>query len=311
LASTLVGTPCDPSILGRSLLPGPVPTFTGNCDVNLPGSFGSWVNNSYTLSVNEAPKFALRYQFLKDIYTKAVNMQQLFKQGYDALYGFLKPCAGPNCSLGGAGAQLSWAASQPSPTTSFPNSVIYGWVDDTPPGGSGGCTDSNGNRAGCAHIVKVTIFSTGRNVGSLLPNPTPPPSSGNSESVLPWIETTTNKSGFLGLSITRKYTLVNRDGWVYVSVIRWDEDHSKSVLFPNGERYGNSSIIILKAIWRRDLAFRKNVKGLWRYYWFWSDTQTIIGLTSSALPITQQMVAIDATALGNAFMLNDNMGGTG
>src|SRR5262249_43508835 len=51
-------------------------------------------------------------------------------------------------------------------------------------------------------------------------------------SLLPMVKTST-KHGFLGLPTERDYTLIHRDGPVYVQVRRWDEDHMP-IYFPYG-----------------------------------------------------------------------------
>ena len=291
-ASTCSALPaqCAPLVLGRSLA-GPAPVFTpgalSSCDptATAPSSFANWVQNSYTLATDEAPKFALRSAFLKDVYNRGQTMSILFQAGYKALSAFLAPCSGTNCSAGGPAAQLTYAYSQPSPVTKLPNSVIYGWVDNT---------YSNG-QPGYAHIVKVTAYSAGRNGTNVLTGlPLPV------RSVLPWIQTTT--SGFLDLS--RTYTLTDRDGLVYVSVKRWDEDHSNSILFPNGH-----------PLWQF-LFHNPNGGGMTTGHGL---INACSGLTGVGLGLDHQTVKglgyagilpQDQAALANAFMLNDNVNGT-
>jgi hypothetical protein len=207
--------------------------------------------------------------FLTDIYARAQTMEKIFNQGTAALQSFLN----------GPAAQLI-AASQTQPTATLPNSVIYGWVDNTYPNG----------QKGYAHIVKVTAYSPGRN--------------GNGTfglSQLPYIKTTSH-------IFTRDYTLDNRDGPVYVSVKRWDEDHSNSTIFPNGRPLwqfmfhnpqggvstaGTGLPTVCKGLNSGTIGF-----GL--------EPGTVHGLTSAQAQISPT----DLTALGNAFMLNDKGDGS-
>ncbi len=273
-SGSLSGTPCDPSILGRSLVAGPVPAFDGCI-----GNYAAWVNNSLILATDEAPKFALRSAYLTDIYTRAKIMPKIFQAGEKALSAFLAPCAGSNCSDGGPAAQLIWANSHPSSTSSLPNSVIYGWVDNTSPNG----------HPGYAHIVKVTAYSVGRGASA----------------VLPWIETSCTKK-FLGICIQRSYTLVARDGSVYASVKRWDEDHS-TVLFPNGHTLWqfmfhnpSGSATTGQGLMQACNGLNSNTIG------FGLTSQTVAGLNYAKYINSPQ----DVTALGNAFMLNDRGDGS-
>jgi hypothetical protein len=101
--------------------------------------------------------------------------------------------------------------------STLPNAVIYGWADNPYP---------NGHK-GYAHVVKVTAFSPGRAGSAVLT-----PGNGIVWSLLPWIQ---SWSTFW----TQYYTLVDRDGYVYVNVKRWDEDHEyngpgqPAITFPN------------------------------------------------------------------------------
>ena len=199
---------CAAAALGRSLeVATPVPPYDGCA-----AAFAQWVQGSLTLATDEAPKFALRAQFLNDIYTKAAIMPGIFSQGAAAIQSFVS----------GPAAQLASVQAQGSPAQNLPNSVIYGWQDNLPSGGAGGCLSSTGQKVGCSHLVKVTAYSTARCGGVCL--------SGGIDSLLPWIKTKT--SGFLGT--TRSYTLTDRDGYVYVSVKRWDQSHSDPINYPNG-----------------------------------------------------------------------------
>jgi len=258
---------CAASTLGRSLA-GPAPVYDG-CK----GNYAAWVNNSFTLATDEAPKFALRAQFLNDVYTRARTMQNIFSQGAVALQNFLS----------GPAAQLM-SASQSQPTATLPNSVIYGWVDNPHPNG----------QPGYAHIVKVTVYSVGHGGNSTL----------GVSSVLPWIKTKT--SGFL--SMTRSYTLENRDGPVYVGIKRWDEDHGNSILFPNGHplwqflfhnpKGGNTTTGrgLMQACNGLALSGGGSIG-------FGLEPSTVAGLGYAGI------LPKDQTALANAFMLNDQGNG--
>jgi hypothetical protein len=212
---------CSPVALGRSLVVGQTlpPAFDGNCDPNVANSFAKWVSDSKILAHDEASKFALRSAYLTDIYNRASNMSSSIHQLHEALKVFLAPCSGTNCIYGGPAAQLMYARSLGNAVTApLPNSVIYGWTDALPVYGTHtGCYDQNGHTAGCSHIVKVTAYSAGRGGmgGSWV------------QSRVPYVHT--SYGGF-----TRTYALRNRDGNVYVSIRRWDEDHSSAVSFPNG-----------------------------------------------------------------------------
>ena len=177
-----------------------------SCDPNQPGSYASWIQANHTVFKNESPKFALRSQFINDIYTRAQSMQTAVAKGGQELQDFLNPT--------GPAQQLVNANTSP-PTATLPNTVIYGWIDN-----------SSHGQPGKAHIVKVTAYSAGR-VGSY----------GNVfQSAVPWIKTATRWvfSWFSLVDQQRSFTLLQRDGPVYVSVKRWDEDHSSATLFPNG-----------------------------------------------------------------------------
>jgi hypothetical protein len=165
------------------------------------------VSDSYTLFVDETPKFAKRAQYLTDLLGKAQTLQNISQQGNTALNNFL---AGPAATL------ANGVTAQATKVSTLPNTVIYGWQDNPPKGGAGGCTDpTSHNRVGCVHIVKVTAKSVGHGAATRLP----------------WIKTTTKS--FLGIPYSRSYTLTDRDGRVSVRVKRWDEDHDP-ILFPNG-----------------------------------------------------------------------------
>ena len=222
-ASGATNTVCDPRILGRSL--------TGNA---LPSNASA----SYTVFSDEAPKFALRAPFLTDIYNRGATMQAIFNDEDTVLQKFF--------AANGPAAQLYTYALQASATSSsgtiastvastaaavaaaagvtieanfatLPNAVIYGWADNPYP---------NGHK-GYAHVVKVTAYSPGRSGSATLT-----PGGGLVWSMLPWIQ---SWSTFF----TQYYTLEDRDGYVYVNVKRWDQDHEyngpgqPAITFPN------------------------------------------------------------------------------
>lgn len=281
---------CTASALGRSLIAGAAPSFDGCA-----GSYAAWVNNSLTLAIDEAPKFALRYLFLKDVYTRAQTLQTISSQGYTALSTFLDPDQNKVPMSPSAG--LTWAFNHQT-SASLPNSVIYGWVDATP-GGSGGCWDAtHTKRSGCAHIVKVTAYSPGRYGSSSLPRPQP----ASKGSGLPWIQTKTTGS-FLGIPTSRSFTLMNRDGYVWVGVRRWDEDHSP-ILFPNGHTLwqslfhnpiGGKTETGYKALPTDCIKLPLGSADIG----FGLQDNTVTGLEIAHITST------DADSLGNAFMLND------
>lgn len=307
ICPSTASTDCSALTLGRTLVSPtvePKPTWNGKCN-GLDAKFMKWVNDSLTLANDQAPKFALRSMFLTDIYNRARNMQNIFNQADAALKAFLAPCKGTNCSGGGPAAQLMWARKNPSPTVLLPNSVIYGWVDKNLP---------NGNK-GYAHIVKVTAYSMGRDKDSL----------GNSyiaDSLLPWIKTST--SGFLGM--TRHFTLTDRDGYVYVSVKRWDQDYANALTFPNQRplwqfMYHNPDAVLLSS---KDSTGSLPPECLALGALPGSDAPygTGFGITpavynalmnfskmKSSTTGGKDILKDDATALGNAFMLTD--AGTG
>jgi hypothetical protein len=260
-----------------------------------------WVNDNLTLFTDEAPKFAARAQYLTDMYTRIQPLPALFQSAVTALNNFLKPCAGVNCSQGGPAAQLIYAHSQPDPIMVLPNSVIYGWVDDT---------YSNGH-PGYAHLVKVTAYSAGRMGKASLALPTPSPQTKANASVLPWIETVTHSTNFIFFSLptSRSYTLVDRDGWVYMDVKRWDEDHSSNVLFPNGRPLWQQMFHYAPGAQTTGQGLMQVCNGLIvpgksTPIGFGLEPQTVSGLGSA------NMLPKDLTALSNVFMLNDNINGT-
>jgi hypothetical protein len=291
---------CSPLILGRSLLGTVAPAYDG-CT----GNYWTWASSSLTLAIDDAPKFALRGAFLTDIYNRAKTMQTIFPAAATALQNFLTgpaaqliavaPCDdGSACTSGNC---ADGTACAPSPTVSLPNSVIYGWVDALPGTSGGGCTDSSNNRVGCAHIVKVTAYAAARNGSSS--NGTNNGLGANApplQSVLPWIKTS------VGL-ITRSFTLQNRDGLVYVSVRRWDQDHSSSIFFPNGHplwqfsfHNPNSSVTTGQGLPSQCFA---------PGFGFGLEPTTIAGLND----LNGGISMVDQKSLNSAFMLNDE--GTG
>ncbi len=279
---------CAASTLGRSLA-GPAPVYSDCAD------YVVWVQNSLTLATDEAPKFALRVAFLNDVLSRALTMLNIFSLGDAALTKFL----GPN----GPAAGLINARSQTTSTATLPTSVIYGWQDSTFHGIPLGCTNPSGAPVGCSHIVKVTAYSPGRNcnsnnacVSSIL-------------SVLPWIKTTS------GL-IHRTFTLLDRDGYVYVSIKRWDQDHSSTIKFPNGHLLwqflfhnpnggtGTLGAGLPSACF--NVYPNSNLPALG----FGLEISTAAGLgTCSVSTSCPYISSKDQTAMEQAFMLNDNGNG--
>jgi hypothetical protein len=290
--------------LGRSLLGTAAPAYDG-CT----GIYWSWLSNSLTLATNEAPKFALRSAFLTDVLYRAETMQTIFPTAATALQNFLggpaqqlisvAPCDdGSACTNGQCsdGTQCT-----PSPTVSLPNSVIYGWVDPLPGTSGGGCMNSSGDRVGCAHIVKVTAYAAARNGSS---------SNGTTNSlvglqaVLPWIKTTVHL-------FTRDFELRNRDGVVYVSVRRWDQEHSSSIFFPNGHplwqfsfKKPNTSTTTGQGLPGQCMPIPVPNSTGGTTIGFGFEEATVQGLGEVA-----NISNADQTSLANAFMLNDE--GTG
>ena len=198
--------------------------------------------------------------------------------------------------------RLIFARSQPTATDSIPNAVIYGWQDDVPTGLVGACVDANGHAVGCAHIVKVTAYSAARVGNARIPG---------LQALLPNIY---NWSTFF----YDYFTLVNRDGDVYVSVNRWDQEHTNSVSFPNGHKLwqymfhnptipplgpgGLPSTCIGVSLNPNNSGGSACTAGSCVGYGLLP--QTIEGLNVAAI------VDKDKTALAQAFMLNDNGNGT-
>jgi hypothetical protein len=247
--SSLSGTACDPLTLGRSLDgTTPVVPWANNdkyrCNISYTNANGNpsmakWVSDSYTLANDEAPKFALRAQFLNDIYSRAQTMQKIFTQADVALQTFLKPCgtaaSDPTCANGGPAAQLVYARSKGDPSVGFPNAVIYGWQDSPLGGSHGACVDDSGNSVGCSHIVKVTAYAPQRQGnGAVLGDYAP-----FVQNTLPNVSKRPNKLDIdatliFGIPVIYEvYELLQRDGYVYVAVKRWDQDHSNPITFPN------------------------------------------------------------------------------
>jgi hypothetical protein len=243
------------------------------------GAYATWVNNSVILATDEAPKFALRSAFLSDIYTRAQNMQNIFSQGDTEIKNFMN----------GPAAALINARLQPDPTASLPNAVIYGWQDNPYPNGS----------TGNMHIVKVTAYSPGRNGSAANGTNT------LAQSLLPWVKTTVHL-------FTRDYELRNRDGYVYVSVKRWDQDHNNKLYFPNGhilwqflfQNPGGG----INASGQGVPSFCQGYGGLG----FGLRTPTVDGLTTQqqTIPKLPTLSPTDQKALQNAFMLNDRGDGS-
>jgi hypothetical protein len=122
---------------------------------------------------------------------------------------------------------------------------------------------------------------------------------------LPWIETTTKK--WLGIPISRSYTLVDRDGFVYVSVKRWDEDHSSSILFPNGHPLWQFMFHNPNGTITTGQGLMQACNGIslpnGTPIGFGLLPATVAGLGFSNISSTDQ------TALANSFMLNDQGNG--
>jgi len=292
-----------------------------NCDQSQAGSYASWINENATLLTDEAPKFALRSQYLSDVYTRAQTMNTIFTEADVQLQAFLKPCAPINscpsnaacpstgrcsngtscgaCSGGGPAAQLLYADTLGQPTANLPNAIIYGWVDKTLPNGKTISGRPLG-AGGYAHLVKVTAYSPGRSAGV-----------GNIQSQLPWINTWTT-------FIARKFALAARDGYVYVDVKRWDEDHANSLTFPNNRplwqfTFHNpnpavlaNSTVAVGTTQGLPSACRGLSAGSISGIGYGFVNQTLAGLGSNGLANS----SLDQTALQNAFMLNDRGDGT-
>jgi len=144
-----------------------------------------WVQDSYTLAVPQAAKFAARKTMLQSMKTKAETASAAINTFKPLLDNFLN---GP--------AQTLVAARQNFNATyiaQLPHFIIYGWRDQKPP--------KNGNRtAGYWHVVRVDA---------------------EIPSTLAWVRTWTR--GFLGM--TRCYALTDYNGVIKTTVTRWDEDH--------------------------------------------------------------------------------------
>ncbi|MBF0571209.1 MAG: hypothetical protein HQL12_04995 [Candidatus Omnitrophica bacterium] len=335
--ASLANTVCDPSVLGRSLTSGYTGCADGSscsggkcstsgakCVVAYSGGAGSsscnpvasvsdqypyskWLEDNITLFTDETPKFSLRSAFLTDIFTRAQTMQNITAQADIALHNFLKPCGSADCSDGGPAAQLIYRHTQVQNSTTalpkaLPNAVVYGWVDSTLPNGQT-LPGRPAGAGGYAHIVKVTAFSTGRNgkngEGGVA-----------IQSQMPWIYTWT--SGTFGTK--RNFELMSRDGAVFVSVKRWDEEHSSAVTFPNGNTlwqflYHNPNALkniniatpfsLFGAV--GGCAINYGASGI---FGFGLMAQTAQGLAAS------NIVPQDKTSLQYAFMLNDSGDGT-
>ena len=296
---------CQASTLGRSLAGAPPVSGYDGCT----GTYANWVNNSLTLARNEAPKFKLRSSFLTSIYNRANTLSTISQEGSTILSTFLntagkqletlKPCGDESTCVSNKCADGSSCVSPP--TSTLPNAVIYGWTDDPPSGGSGGCTDLKGRRVGCSHLVKVTAYAAGRSGNTGVTQ-----QMSFAQSSLPWVKTSTSGDWLVS---TRYYTLTQRDGYVYVSVKRWDEDHS-AVLFPNTHQlwqfvFHNTNGQTTKGAGLlgacAGLAVADASGGPSIPVGYGLEQQTVVALGSGGLGY----VPHDKTALGNAFMLND------
>jgi hypothetical protein len=258
-------------------------------------------------------------------------MQTIFDQAHKALGNFFKTCTGcgdgstcptgggtcqdgsecgvaaaTTCQDGGPVAQLQFAGNQSNPVEKLPNSVIYGWFDNKYPNG----------HQGYGHVVKVSVYSPGRegigNTEALFVN-----------NILPWIKTW--QTFFL-----RIYELSARDGDVYVSVKRWDQDHTGVLQFPNKRTLWqylfsmNKSNLNIQGTsgipgvcLNTGTGYQVNVPGsVTPSYGFGLLSETIQGLnytmtpppgvTGVAGPVTE-----DQKSLSSAFMLNDRGDGQG
>ena len=294
--ASISGTVCDSTILGRDLLlysgKHTAPTFD-NCTAT--GNYMAWLNESLSLFSSETPKFALRSQFLTDAYNRAQSMQTILSEGDTALGKFLTPCSGTKCADGGPAAQLAYAQGQTAQTELIPNSVIYGWRDKTL--ATGHTLPASQGGLGYAHIVKVTAYSPGRN--GHLAFGSPADIASFVQSKLPWIQTSSDWD-------SRTYKLVQRDGFVYVSIKRWDEPHGSSTFFPNGHllwqfsyngpRGKANQTPDLSACFGSTNAYSsKGFNGLG----FGLESQTSSGLKN------YPMSTVDSSLMSNAFMLND------
>jgi len=240
--ASLTNTVCDPKFLGRSMTNEAYRTYQGNkqtdCNptatftvnhVQVP-SYAHWVNDNVALFTDEAPKFVARSQYLTPVYNTALNMQTIFNAADQELSVFLKPCAPTDaaCESGGPAAQLLYVKAHPPAKAVLPNSVIYGWQDNTPTGGSGGCYNQ-GARVGCSHIVKVTSFSPGREGSTNFSSPGIQP---NLPKVITFCSDDLCAFGAC-VCLARTYQLNQQDGYVYVKIQRWDQNHTSPVIFPN------------------------------------------------------------------------------
>jgi hypothetical protein len=248
------------------------------------GTFMQWVTDSLNLAKDEAPKFALRATYLKEVFTKAQTLQNMSYQGEMALASLL--------GSGGPVTSLETSRSAPSIAQTFPNAVIYGWVDKTLPNGKTLPASQGG--AGYAHIVKITAFAPGRNGSSATTG-----TNDNAwfiQSKLPWIQTSSDWD-------SRTFELVQRDGYVYVSVKRWDQDHSTALGFPNNHKLWQFSFSSPNSVAGAGSGFPGACNGSM------SPNQVAFGLmpaTAAALKsYPQGFLSGDATAIQNAFMLND------
>ncbi len=211
-------------------------------------------------------------------------------------------CGSPTgqCEDGGPAAQLMYAATLGSSVAAFPNSVIYGWKDNILANGQSLSGNPPLGAQGYAHLIRVTAYAPGR-AGV--------PGAANIQSQLPWVQTTTGTDYSYGIpDPTRTFTLTQRDGYVYVSIQRWDQEHASPVTFPNqhtlwqmmfhnptanlNPKGGLPSVVQLF----RDCSNGSN--GL-SGYGFGLETQTRQGLTAAGISPTDQH------AISNAFMIND------
>jgi len=197
-----------------------------------------------------------------------------------------------------------YAQSMGDSTSALPNSVIYGWQDSLPVGSSGGgCRDSNNKRIGCSHIVKVTTYSAGR-----YGIPGTPSYASFIQNKLPWIYEFLSfvpwgdPYGILGgWEPYQNWVLYNRDGYVYVSIKRWDQDHGSSLNFPNTHQ-------LWQFLFHRPGAGSQAVNPIGSGLPAECLGYGLQAQTKAGLQFMKESQA-DQRALSQAFMLNDNGNG--
>jgi len=186
------------------------------------------------------------------------------------------------------------------PAMMLPNAVIYGWVDKNLPSG----------QPGSAHIVKVTAYSPGRcgSAGNVVPDCisnviVPGANPHQIDQLLPWVQTSST-------AFHHKFTLTDRDEHVYVKVQRWDQDHANALTFPNNLplwqfAFHNPKASPVAPSALPSACFFSSLGGPLMGYGLTSGIQQALGNSF----IVANVLPADLTAMGNAFMLNDE--GTG